>query len=254
MGRKPRTIAFTLVEVVIAIAILGAIVTAIYSVWSAVLRASQVGLRAADSVQRERITRRTIEVALQGAQLWQENLSYYSFDVDTTDERFAFLSFVSRLPENFPGTGMFPLQPVRRVTFEVEDGTNGRPQLVMRQKNILSDTNGIDESYIMVLSTNVSTFSLEFWNTNLADWEVEWMSTNQLPQMVRLYLGFSSGSGQEAEHPITSIVSLSGTVVPKDVHRPNSPLGGGPPGAAPPANGNRRPNVPLPRPPTINRR
>src|SRR5438128_1577215 len=59
--RHPSTAAFTLIEIMIAITILALVITAIYSSWTAILRASKAGLDAAASVQRARIAVRTLE-------------------------------------------------------------------------------------------------------------------------------------------------------------------------------------------------
>src|SRR5438105_15188657 len=52
--------AFTLIEIMIAIAILSFIIAGIYSAWTAIVRAAGVANRVAASVQRARITVRTI--------------------------------------------------------------------------------------------------------------------------------------------------------------------------------------------------
>lgn len=209
-----------MVEVLIAAAIMAAIIIAIYSVWESVLRATRVGNDAADAVQRERIARDSIQRALYSIQVFPENRDYYSFIADTENEQFAFLSFVSYLPQDFPGSGMFPNQPVRRVTFEVEpEGSNGLPQLVMRQELLLSDHEETDESYPIVLITNLGLFNVEFWNTNAGEWEYEWLDTNSLPPMLRLVLGFD---GDAEENLYTSVVGINANPVPREVHSPSN--------------------------------
>ena len=47
--------AFTLVEIMLALAIFGAVMIAIYSSWSSILRGSKVGLEAAAEAQRSRV-------------------------------------------------------------------------------------------------------------------------------------------------------------------------------------------------------
>lgn len=215
---RSRWGAFTLVEIVISIAILSVMVIAIYNVWASILRATKIGNNAADRVQRERIARKCLERSLASVQLFQENMPYYGFIADTEDEQFAFLSFVSRLPSDFPGGGMFPNQPLRRVTFEVEpDGSNGFPQLMMRQELLLSDHEEIDQSHPMVLVTNIGLFNVEFWDTNSGEWEFEWTSTNSLPPMLRLVMGYD---GESEEDLYTSVIGISGSSVPRELHAP----------------------------------
>src|SRR5437879_5943157 len=53
--------AFTLLEIMIAIAIFGMVLTAIYSTWLAILRGKKAGETAAAEVQRSRIAIRALE-------------------------------------------------------------------------------------------------------------------------------------------------------------------------------------------------
>lgn len=181
--------AFTLIEILIAMAILGAIVTAIYASWTAILRGAKVGLDAAADVQRTRIAMRTVEEALSSAVMFSKNAYFYGFESDTSGN-FAMLSFVSRLPDSFPGGGMFPGQPLRRVTFGVEPDAGGVNQLVMRQMPVFQVLEAGEQPYPIVLSRKVSQFGLEFWDSKLNDWTYEWVQTNQLPPLVRVSLGF----------------------------------------------------------------
>ncbi len=222
--------AFTLIEIIIAMGILTLVMTAIYASWTAVLRASKVGNAAADEVQRMRIARQALEQSLASAVLYAGNPRYYSFIADTTDEKFAFLSFVAHLPENFPGSGMFPNQPLRRVTFAAQPGTNnGPPTLVLRQTSILTPTNSpIEESYTLTLSRNLAVFGMEFWSTNLNDWDVEWLQTNQVPKMMRVTLGFG-GDGKAGSAPavlVSSVISPGGEGVLRQLQGVNQPTPG----------------------------
>ncbi|NBV24762.1 MAG: prepilin-type N-terminal cleavage/methylation domain-containing protein [Proteobacteria bacterium] len=212
--------AFTMIELLVAVAILGTIVTAIYASWTAVLRAAKVGNTAADEVQRIRIARQALEQSLASAVLYAGNPRYYSFLSDTTDEKFAFLSFVAHLPDDFPGSGMFPNQPLRRVTFAVQPGTNnGPPSLILRQASILTPTNSpVEESYTLTLTRNLAIFGVEFWSTNIGDWDVEWLQTNQLPKMIRVTLGM--GGAQAGAPPsvlVSSVISPGGQGVNREL-------------------------------------
>jgi prepilin-type N-terminal cleavage/methylation domain-containing protein len=194
VGRRnrPRGLrAFTLIEVMIAMTIFGLVMVAIYSSWAAILRGSKVGLNAAAEAQRTRIATRAIREALTSAQLYVENIRYYSFMADTSAD-FAALSLVSRLPDSFPGSGMFGNQVVRRVSFTVESGPSGQRQLVLRQVPLLEPPETAQTPYTIILAPNVHQFSMEFWNTNTLEWDPEWPFTNQLPKLVRFALSVGS--------------------------------------------------------------
>ncbi|MGE4179773.1 MAG: hypothetical protein AB7J34_08090 [Limisphaerales bacterium] len=188
--------AFTLIEVMLALGMLMMVLAVIYSTWMAILRSKKAADKAAMHAQRSRIAMRAIEDALQGAQVFQLNQAYYDFIADTSGE-FALLSVASRLPDSFPGSGMFGDQVLRRVNFQVEPGSNGVPELVMRQYPLLLATNATDTDYPIVLATEVTDFALEFWDARRGEWVAEWLYTNQLPPVVRFLLGI----GQRADNP-----------------------------------------------------
>ena len=144
--------AFTLVEVLIAMAILSMVILAIYSTWMAILRATKTGQAAAAAVQRQRITLRALEDSLMSARLFAANWQHYAFVADTSGD-FATLSFVARLPDTFPRSGRYGGLVVRRVTFAVETGSDSVNQLVLRQEPLLLEPDVDEQEHPLVLAT-----------------------------------------------------------------------------------------------------
>jgi type II secretion system protein J len=189
--------AFTIVEVLVAIGIFGMIMLAIYSSWSAILRGSRLGLTAAAEVQRTRVALQALEQSLGSAVMYADNPEYYSFFADTAGN-YAFLSFVARLPESFPGSGLFAGQTVRRVTFQVDRDKN----LTLSQSTLLDIS---DKPYTIKLAPNTRLFAVEFYNQRRNEWLPEWISTNQLPVMMRVALDFGDKADPNRAVPIRSI-------------------------------------------------
>src|SRR5438309_9196636 len=104
--RRARQRAFTLVEIMIAVAVFAAVMIAIYSSWSSILRGSRIGLEAAAEAQRSRVAVRALENSLVSLEMFQANIRHYYFFADTSGD-FASLSFVARLPQSFPRSGDF---------------------------------------------------------------------------------------------------------------------------------------------------
>lgn len=238
--------AFTLLELMIAIAIFGGVMLAIYSSWTAILRSSKVGLQAAAEAQRTRMAMRALQEALGSAQLFAGNIHHYSFFSDTSGN-FAALSFASRLPASFPGSGLFGDQTLRRVTFSVEPGPESRNQLVLRQSPLLEPLDQSAQPYKIVLAPHVKLFQVEFLDTNTFEWLPEWMYTNQLPRMVKVSVSF--GSGQERVRPediTVQTIALTSVAIPRELQVPMIGRAGGlvptPGGARVPGGG----AVPLP--------
>lgn len=222
-----RTRAFTLLEVMLALGILMMVLAVIYSTWTAVLRAKQAGDKAALNAQRSRIALQAVQDALEGVQVFQQNQPHYAFIADTSSQ-FAFLSVASRLPESFPGSGLFGDQVLRRVTFQVENGTNNLPQLVMRQYPVLLATNALEEAYPIVLASDLTDFLLEFWDARRGEWVAEWTYTNQIPPVVRFLLGVGSRQNNPSRPDAVQVqtVSLAATPVPLELQ--GRPRTGGP--------------------------
>src|SRR6266566_7714488 len=217
------TAAFTLVEILIAIGILGMVLSAIFSSWTAILRASQVGLDAAAAVQRARIVMRTLEDSLLCAESFDLNQRYYGFLAENGSE--ASLSFVARLPESFPRNRKFGDLHVRRVTFSVESGAESSRQLVLRQSPLVMELDKDENEHPLVLAKYVTEFKMEFWDTRANDWVDEWRQTNQLPKLVKfaLKLADNANSLHRPQQEITRIVNLPATMVRRDWQ---IPLGG----------------------------
>ncbi len=217
--------AFTLVEILVAMGILSLVLTAIYSSWTAILRASKSGLEAAAEVQRARIAGRTIEESLGSAMLFGANESYYSFVAENGDK--ASLSFVARLSPSFPRQGKFEGLDIRRVIFSVE-----KDQLVLRQCPIMMELDIDEKQHPLVLASHVKEFKTEFWDKRMQDWADEWRQTNTLPSLVKvtLELGDKTYATRKGE-VMTRIVSLPAMAMSpawQMSRLPNVPVPGGP--------------------------
>jgi hypothetical protein len=228
----------------IAIGILSMVLAAIYSSWTAILRASKTGLEAAASAQRARITVRLLEDSLSSAQSFAQNLPLYSFVAENGDQ--AALSFVARLSKSFPRSGKFGDLDVRRVTFSVEAGSDGGNQLVLRQMPLVMPEPDTDEKeHPLVLAKNVKGFEMQFWATekNPPDWVDEWkeQKTNQLPKLVMITLKLAdSPHSSRITEEITRIINLPAMTVqpvwqvPRGMGGPGAPGSPNTPGIVPP--------------------
>jgi type II secretory pathway pseudopilin PulG len=221
--------AFTLVEILIAIGILGMILTAIFASWTAILRATKTGLDAAASVQRSRIVLRTLEDSLGSAQSFAVNLPYYAFVAQNGSD--ASLSFVARLAKSFPRSGKFGDLDVRRLTFSIEDSSDGGRQFVLRQCPLMMELDkDIDEmQHPLVLAKNVKGFDMLFWDRDKSDWVDEWSEakTNQLPRLVMFTLRLADDPhALKATTEITRVVALPSMTVPPAWQLPRGGPGG----------------------------
>jgi len=209
--------AFTLVEILIAMAIFSVVIAAIYSTWTLILRATQVGQNAAAQAQRQRIALRTIEDSLTCIQSFQASMKYYVFTNLAVSSGQSELSFTARLPDVFPRNGKFGGFNLRRLTFGVEPGGGSEKDLVLRQSPVLMDMDADERQTPLVLARNVEKFTVECWNTNAMDWVSEWDDTNSIPAVVRISLGLGGnlGSGHAApERAVVRVVAIPSSTLP----------------------------------------
>ncbi len=238
--------AFTLLEVMLALAILMMVLGVVYSTWVSVLRAKRSADKVALAAQRSRVAIRTLEQAFQGVQVFQQNQPLYAFLADTSGQ-YAFLSVATRLPESFPGSGFYGDQTLRRVTFQVEPGTNYAPQLVMRQYPLLLSTNATEEAYPIVLAPELTDFIIEFWDARRGEWLVEWLYTNQIPPVVRFMVGVGKRQDDPSKPQAVQVQTVALTAVPVPANlqgRPGGRLAPRPGGTNPPAGDPNNPGQP----------
>lgn len=224
MKSKSRTLrrGFTLIEIMMAMAIFGLVMAAIYSTWTAIIRGSRAGLTVAAQVQRERVAIHTIEQALTSAQSFQAGLQHYGFIAENGSD--AMLSFVARLPKSFPRSGRFGDFDVRRVAFAVESGPDSTRQLVVRQCPLLMEFDRDETEHPLVLAKNVKELLFEFWDPRANDWIDVWTQTNQLPKMVKVTLQLASPNQSRVtdKDEIVGFIRLPSIMVPATWQRPNT--------------------------------
>jgi len=226
---------FTLIEIMIAIAVFGMVIAAIYSTWAVIMRATTVAHDVAAQAQRQRITLRTIEDSLMAIQSFQASPQYYSFVLDG-DKNASLLSFTARVPEIFPRNGKF-FNPnterdftLRRLTFSLEAGDDNQKNLVLRQNPVLMDLDADEQQFPLVLARNVRKFNVECWDKNKLEWADEWLDTNAIPTLLRvkLVLGGNTAAGSSApDLSVARVYSLPSQSLPAAMQ--NGAGGGGRP-------------------------
>ena len=183
---KIKKAAFTLVETIVAVAILSLVLTSVYGVFFSVLNTTKKGAEAAVQVQRQRIALKTIEDALSGIVYYEQNQQHYAFVADTLDFDHPSISFVSRVPPDFMGSKEFNGQNLRRIEFVVEDDEMkiGERALVMYQTPVLQplDAAVMEEPRRWVLGSNLAQYGILFWDKDIDPeingWLADWEDTN----------------------------------------------------------------------------
>ena len=199
-----RQKAFTLVEAMVAVAILSLIIAMIYGTFFSVLNVTKTGSDAAEKIQRERVALNTIEAALSGIVYYEQNQDRYAFMADTVDYEYPIFSFVSRVPPDFIGSKEFGAQTLRRIEFAVEDDEVHGKSLVMYQNAVLhsADTfgnNDFEDRRRWLLNPGLDYFHVFFWSTSVNDWIPEWDQTNSVPARLKFEMAVKPADDTEIE-------------------------------------------------------
>jgi len=201
-----RRLGFTLIEMMMAITIFSIIMAAIYSTFTLIVHAKQVGERAAAESQRARIAIHTIEDSLISVQSFQASMKYYSFVAQSGDT--PILSYAAKVPLDFPRNSRFNGLNLRRLTFTLEGGGDAGRKLVLRQNPILMDMDGDENTHPLVLAYNVEKFNVECWDKQQSEWVDEWDNTNSIPGLVRLTLRLGGKTDTGTPVPVMDCIRL----------------------------------------------
>jgi prepilin-type N-terminal cleavage/methylation domain-containing protein len=245
-----RRAGFTILEVMIAIAIFFMVITAIYATWTSIVKGSRAAQNAAARVQRARIAVNALEASFRSAIYNQVNPLHYAFLTDTSGDMAA-VSMVGRLSPAIPGHQVHQGLGVCRITFSVREAANGSQELVMTHAPMLADTNNpAAEAYSAVLARDVTLFSLQFWDREKMEYVPEWLYTNQLPQKVVIALATgkkTTGSSRAPEEVVVREVTIPSPGVPRTLQAGGPGGQGGQGQQQPPPNQQQPPDQRGPR-------
>src|SRR5687767_7963462 len=117
-------VAFTILEIMIAIGIFFMVIMAIYATWMSIIKGSRAAQNAAASVQRSRIAVNAVEASFRTAIYNQVNPLHYAF-LTGVDGDMAAVSMVARLSPAIPGHQVHQGLGVCRITFSVRPADDG---------------------------------------------------------------------------------------------------------------------------------
>jgi type II secretion system protein J len=205
--RHSHARAFTLLEIMVALAMLAIIVAAIYSAWYSIVKGSAVAAKAAAAGQRTRVAMGSLQKALLSACMYAQNQQYYTFVVDSEGD-YSSLSFTAHLPGSFLRNRKFGGAEIRRVNFTIEDGPDSKKELILRQNVLLMDPDRDEVQNPLVLATDVKQFIVEFIDPNTGDWTSDWPATNQFPKKVRITLTLGDKFSDRPQESMVGTVAL----------------------------------------------
>lgn len=247
---RPPHFAFTLLETMLAVAIIALIGTAIYRFTSTTLLIARIG---------------SGEAARAQACAGFHRLLQAQFDALPAQELDALAGVEkARAPDGngdqlrlicSAGNGLLSRFGPASSFVTLKLGTDASPTQLGLSRTLREDSEGgykQDFGWVPLLD-NVSDLKITYYSARLNGWLPRWNDANSLPELVRVRLSFADGQGDyevTLRVPVRGRSVVSVPVLPNDPRRPGvvSPIGSPPgtagqPASAPPT------NVPPPPPP-----
>ena len=112
---------------------------------------------------------------------------------DTSFIDYPSVSFVSRVPPDFPTDKTVADQNMRRIEFCIE-GESEKQQLVMYQGPLHKPWAELEPKR-WILGPEIDTFGLFFWSDKVDDWIIDWNNPNSLPSRLKVELSFKRADG-----------------------------------------------------------
>ena len=186
-----RANGFTLVEVLVALAVFVAIMAIVIGAFQSVLQGWERGRRMVDGLHRGEYVMEQLVDALHSAMAYgaARQARAYSYEVDNNGGAQApagTLSWVTTSSALLPPRSWLEKVP-HRLAISIEPQADGQPTLTVRAWPYLADTNTVDFTPIF-RAPDVCGFACQVFNYEQQQWSDDWAASNALPAQVQLTL------------------------------------------------------------------
>jgi prepilin-type N-terminal cleavage/methylation domain-containing protein len=202
---------FTLVEVLLAVTILGFVMTAVYSTWSAALTAWRRGSDASEVFQRQRIVMDALTELAQSVVYFGASPSLYAVVGVSNPGWGDSVSFVTGSDALLPPSEAINAG-MRRVTISMEQDEYGRKYLALvnapavSESNVVSVTTYTPQAH--VLSMEVSGFSIRYLDPRDNIWYEKWEETSLIPFAMEFTVAFGQQGDRLPPVVVTRAIDL----------------------------------------------
>jgi prepilin-type N-terminal cleavage/methylation domain-containing protein len=200
---------FTLVEVLLAVTILGLVVTAVYSTWSAALMAWRRGSDASEVFQRQRIVMDALTELAQSVVYFGASPSLYAVSGRSKPGWGDTVSFVTASDVLLPPSEAIDAG-MRRVTISLEQDEYGRKYLAIVNSPAVSgdETNITAVLQAHVLSMDVSGFYVRYLDPRNSAWQDAWEDASMIPLAMEFTVVFGEQGDRLPPVVVTRAVDL----------------------------------------------
>jgi prepilin-type N-terminal cleavage/methylation domain-containing protein len=216
-------IGFTLLEVLLAVAILGMLVTAVYSTWSAALNSWQRGSEVTEAFQRQRIVMDALGELTRSAIFFAPSAALYAFVATKNPGLGDGISFVTASDAYLPPSEAVSAG-MRRVHISLEQDQYHRTYLALVNEPALrpTDDRSLEPPQAHVISMDVSAFAVRYRDPRDGSWSDKWEEEQFPPSAVEYTVAFGERDGRSppvvvtraVDIPVATFVAAGGMPIP----------------------------------------
>jgi prepilin-type N-terminal cleavage/methylation domain-containing protein len=206
MNPRRTTTGFTLLEIMLAVTILGMISMAIYATWSSALAGWKRSANICESLQRERIVMDTLAELTKSAVFFKNDSGLYDITGTRESQTGNTITFVTGSDLLLPPTEA-TAAGMRRVTIAMYRDQWGRPFLGISNIPALH-TDDAPEPVVHVLSAQVCGFGVRYRDPRSLAWVEQWEEGSLIPSAIEYTVAFGPNDGRTPPVVVTRAVEL----------------------------------------------
>lgn len=197
---------FTLLEIMLAVAILGLLVIAVSSVWSAGLSGWKRSHGLTETLQRQRITLESLGNLVQSAVYFQNSHQLYAIRSEHDPLGSDSISFVTASDELL-APNEATLAGLRRVTIRLQQETGTSPALIIQNAPALQPTDHDIVNASHVLAFDVIGFNVHY-RTVSGEWKDQWEQTDKMPSGIEFVVAFAPANDRGPSQIVSRKIDL----------------------------------------------
>jgi type II secretory pathway pseudopilin PulG len=212
-----------LLEVLLAVGILGILVTVLYGTLSAGLNSWRRGSEATEAFQRERIVMDALTELTQSAIFFTPSASLYAFVGNSNPNLGDSISFVTASDAYLPPSEAVSAG-MRRVIISLEQDEYRRTYLAIVNEPALrpTDDKSLEPPQAHVISMDVSRFNVSYLDPRDGKWYEKWEEDELPPTAVKYTVDFGERGGRfppvevtrAVDIPVAAFIAAGGMPVP----------------------------------------
>lgn len=200
---------FTLLEILLAVAVLGMLITCVYSTWSAALNSWRRGSDASEAFQRERVVMDALMELTKSAIFFAPSAPLYAFIATKNPGLGDSISFVTASDAFLPPSETIAAG-MRRVFVSLERDQYQRTYLAIVNEPALrpDDDKSLEPPQAHVISMDISGFYVRYRDPRDGSWSDKWEEDQFPPSAVEYTVVFGERDGRFPPVVVTRAVDI----------------------------------------------